>query len=306
MTTPRLAAVAGLLGLAVQGCAAGSIQLPRSWDDHYFDLVVDESTTRPTLAVLPFTAGKEIRQAGDFSASDVLSTELFKSGRFVLVERERLNAILDEQRLGRSGLVDENTAAEIGRLSGAAAVVFGGLSSASQQKIDKFSYDLIRTEVRIDARAADTSTGRLIFVQSATGTSETKVVTDAQGQVISGAIDPKAEFLNAAQAAVIELSQKLARQFPVVGFVVSCDSNEFVTDVGADKDASVGDRLVVLRPLERLTHPVTKKRVGWKKEVLALGQVQAVDASTSTAKILRRESGTEAIKAGDIVIVQKD
>jgi len=57
-----------------------------------------------------------------------------------------------------------------------------------------FAYDVVRTEVRVDARAVDTSTGRLTFTESAEGTSEAKIVTDARGRMISGALDLDAEL----------------------------------------------------------------------------------------------------------------
>jgi hypothetical protein len=299
-------AVAALALLASCATAPRTPALPRNWDDHYLDLVADGSSPRPRLAVLPFSASDRVKVATDFQIGDVLTTTLFKTGRFDLVERDRLKEILKEQRLGRSGLVDEGTAAQIGKLVGAEAVVFGVLSSATQQTYDKFSYDLVRTEVRIDARAVDTATGRLIFTESAEGASETKIVTDARGTVIAGAVDPKSEYAKAAAQATLVLGEKLGKQFPVVGSVVAVGTGNMVVDIGSDRDIVVGDRLVVLRPIARLTHPVTKKPVGWKKAILGGGEVRAVEASTSTISFEPAGAGAQPVKAGDVVVLQRD
>jgi len=299
----------GVVALALlAGCATAARPpvLPRNWDDHYLDLAVDRSSTRPTLAVLPFGATDRVKATTDFRIGDVLTTTLFKTGRFDLIERDRLDEILKEQRLGRSGLVDENTAARIGKLVGAEAVVFGVLSSATQQRFDKFSYDLIRTEVRVDARAVETATGRLIFTESAEGASETKVITDARGTVISGAVDPKSEYAKATAQATLVLGEKLARQFPVMGFVVSVAGGKMVVDIGSSRDVAVRDRLVVIRPVQRLMHPVTKKPVGWRKDVLAGGEIQAVEAATSTASLEPAGEGAQPVKPGDVVVLTKD
>jgi len=301
--------VEGVVALALlAGCATTprAPTLPRNWDDHYLDRAADGSIPRPRLAVLPFSANDRGNVATDFQIGDVLTTTLFKTGRFELVERDRLKEILKEQRLGRSGLVDESTAAQIGKLAGAEAVVFGVLSSATQQTYDKFSYDLIRTEVRIDARAVDAATGQLIFTESAEGASETKVVTDARGTVIAGAVDPKSEYAKAAAHATLVLGEKLGRQFPVMGFVVTVAAGIMVIDIGSDRDVVTGDRLVVIRPIERLTHPVTRKPVGWKKTILGGGEVRTVEASTSTASFQPAGDGAQPVKPGDIVVLQRE
>src|SRR5215510_5293312 len=50
------------------------------------------------------------------SASDILITELAKSNRFIVVERDKLDKLMEEQKLGMSGAVDPNTAAKMGKI----------------------------------------------------------------------------------------------------------------------------------------------------------------------------------------------
>ncbi len=50
---------------------------------------------------------------------DMLTTALFQTGRFILLERRRLGPILAEQDLSRGGRIDPKTAAPIGQLEGA-------------------------------------------------------------------------------------------------------------------------------------------------------------------------------------------
>ncbi len=56
---------------------------------------------------------------------DNLTTKLFDSKSFDVVDRQNLHKILEEQKLAQSGLVDESTAAEIGKIIGSAVMVFG-------------------------------------------------------------------------------------------------------------------------------------------------------------------------------------
>ena len=81
------------------------------------------------VAVLPFVyAGTdpELRPLGR-AISEMLVTDLSQTDRLVLVERLRLQALLDEMRLGEEGLVDPSTAARTGRLLGAGRTVQGSL-----------------------------------------------------------------------------------------------------------------------------------------------------------------------------------
>src|SRR5229473_1082614 len=47
------------------------------------------------------------------SASDILITELAKSGKFIVVERDKLDKIMEEHKLGMTGAIDPNTAAKM-------------------------------------------------------------------------------------------------------------------------------------------------------------------------------------------------
>ena len=59
---------------------------------------------------------------------NLVEAELGKTGRFRLVERARLNFILEEKRLSVSGLSTGECAVALGRASGAELAVFGSVS----------------------------------------------------------------------------------------------------------------------------------------------------------------------------------
>jgi len=50
---------------------------------------------------------------------DVVVLNLLKVGKLDVVDRKRIDEILEEQEFGRSGFVDEKTAVEVGKLLGA-------------------------------------------------------------------------------------------------------------------------------------------------------------------------------------------
>src|SRR5512142_546918 len=56
------------------------------------------------------------------AASDILITELVKSGKFMVVERDKIESMMKEQKLGISGAVDPATAARMGKILGLNAI----------------------------------------------------------------------------------------------------------------------------------------------------------------------------------------
>ena len=82
---------------------------------------------RPTLAVREFTnkAGGSVPAS---AITEMMTTELFEAGLFTLVEREKLNYVGEEIRLGQSGLMDESTAPELGKIKGARYSMTGAVT----------------------------------------------------------------------------------------------------------------------------------------------------------------------------------
>ena len=82
---------------------------------------------RPTLAVREF----ENKAGGDIPASaitEMMTTELYEAGLFTLLEREKLKYVGEEIRLSQSGLMDESTAPELGKIKGAQYSMTGAVT----------------------------------------------------------------------------------------------------------------------------------------------------------------------------------
>ena len=95
-----------------------------------------------------------------------LITELQKTKTFRLVERERLESVLNELKLGMSGLVDPVNAKEVGKQLGVDALLFGNLSavkySQSKNTIGIMWTEAQKTEVSLDARLVRVDTGEVL------------------------------------------------------------------------------------------------------------------------------------------------
>jgi len=60
--------------------------------------------------------------------TDMMTTELFNSGVFTVVERSRMDALAQEQRLAGQGLADPTTAVQMGKVLGVDALITGSVT----------------------------------------------------------------------------------------------------------------------------------------------------------------------------------
>ena len=60
--------------------------------------------------------------------ADMLTTSLFNTNRYILLDRQDLNAVINEQDFAAAGRVSDITAARMGNLEGAELLVFGAIT----------------------------------------------------------------------------------------------------------------------------------------------------------------------------------
>lgn len=106
------------------------------------------------LAVAAFSGGAGVTETEASVVRNLVEAELGKTGKFRLVEREKLDFILEENRLLYSGLTEEQSASELARISGAQLAVFGSVSR------NKKGYD-------ITVRLVDASSSVILRAEAA-------------------------------------------------------------------------------------------------------------------------------------------
>ena len=282
--------------------SATALSMPSGWDDSIIDRIKEGKGLKKRVAVLEFSGNSKLDGKVDLKLSDMLITSLVKSGKFDVIERTQIEKVLDEQKLGMSGIIDQSTAAEVGRILGAEYVVFGVVTSATQQNIDKFAYTLVVIETSIDVRVVDAVTGKIIVAERALGKSESKLVKTSDGTVVSGALDYNSAYAGSAQNAIDIIGEKIGMLFPLLGYVVQAEDMKITTDIGEERGAARGDTFIVVRVTDEILHPVTGKRIGWNKEVLASITINTTEKSLSVGRIVEIKSSDTVIRPGDLII----
>jgi len=201
------------------------------------------------------------------SASDILTTELFKTGAFILVERAQLKEVLGEQALGQTGAVNPETAAQAGRILGLNALVTGSISQFGVST-GGADYVVLRQKVQtakctVDVRVVEASTGQLLFADSGKGEFERK----AQEVFGVGTRAGYDETLGqeALRTAITKFMDNLVQQLQNVewsGRIASISGSDIYINVGRDVGLKIGDTLTVQTLGKEIFDPQTKVLLG--------------------------------------------
>jgi TolB-like protein len=221
---------------------------------------------RMSLTVLPFDQQEDLTTASD-SFQDFLIDDLVNQDRFQVLERNKLDIILREQKLSRTNLFDEKTALKVGRLVAAQCLVAGSIIQS------RLGFEII-------ARMIDTETSDIL------------AVVDVYDEVTK---------IGSLRSLSKGLAIKLHREFPLIdGLVIQKKDNSIFSNIGTGK-IKIHRRLIVFRE-EPIKHPVTGKWLGSDNVILGRAQVIQVMPELSKADIL--DGKAETIKPLDKVITE--
>ncbi|HET9836507.1 MAG TPA: CsgG/HfaB family protein [Rhodanobacteraceae bacterium] len=140
---------------------------------------------RPSVAVIDFTNDGSGASwfHGDVGhqLAGVLSNELTSTGDFNVVERQKVNAVLNEQDFASSGRVRRGTGPRTGNITGAKYLITGTVTSYTENTSDTgggvsfagfhVGGDKSEAYVAIDLRVVDAETSEVVFSRSVEGRS---------------------------------------------------------------------------------------------------------------------------------------
>jgi curli biogenesis system outer membrane secretion channel CsgG len=232
------------------------------------------------IAVLPFDDGSiQNRWWGNEyvlgnEISDELVTALLQTNRFKLIEREQVQRILDEQKFGATGLVDAQSAAEIGKLIGAQYLVMGRVTEFSNNTQKSsfgngkkgFALSVSTAKVAIDARLVDTTSAEIIT--SVTGVGEKKntnlgLGTDRGVMMFGSSQFRKSDLGKALRDAVTSVAGQLATKvydgstinLTLSGLVAYASPDRIIINLGTKDGVEQGMVFVVTHKIQDVMDP---------------------------------------------------
>jgi curli biogenesis system outer membrane secretion channel CsgG len=214
------------------------------------------------------------RRLGD-NITGVLSTELAQTNRFILLERERVDKILEQVALSQAGLT-EGTLEQIqlldadfiltGEVTHYAVKTTGSSNILTQSKKQT-------AEVKADARIIDTRSGEIILSETGEGTAE-KEFSKVLGMGTTGGYDESLE-LDAFRAAVKNMTINLIKaldQRPWMCDVVEIAEEGLYIDSGRQSNLKIGDSLDVYYRGDAVKN-LSGTIIGYKEQLQGTGMI---------------------------------
>jgi hypothetical protein len=220
--------------------------------------------SRFSITLLPFESKGLLTGLSDMY-ENLFLVKLMDQNRFRIIERQKLDAVLQEQKLSRTKLIDRNTALELGRLVAAQAILVGNFIET-------------RIGIEIVARLIDNETSEILAVED-----------------VYDEFKDRASLLALAEGLAI----KFHREFPLLdGMIVRKEGKIFYTDLGKGK-VRPQRRVIIFREGEPILHPETGKMLGCDTEVIGYARVTQVMNEMSKATLLK------GLKTEDIILKDK-
>lgn len=213
----------------------------------------------------------DFQENGAFDVKDVgkivaewFTTAFVNTGRFDVIERRLLQQILEEQKMGVTGLIDPRSASRLGKVLGVKTVVSGTVQS----------YDGIS---EINVRLLNVETGSIITAESFKGSS--------------------ASSLN---KLVNEAAAKIIRHFPLQGYVVKRSVGKVTVDLGGNAGVRAGMQFRVYTEGAPLKHPKTGEVLS--VEIIDKGTIRVTSIRENISdSVIVNEACPSCIKAGQLV-----
>ncbi len=139
---------------------------------------------KPRIAVLEFENKANAswgwwRDRGAEAMQDVFVTELVKAGKFRVIDRERLDALMREKNLSLSGDVDPSTAVQAGKLLGVEYFLVGAVTEYGKTdagahgrgigRLPGFRAGKTTFVAAANARIINAETGEIVWADEARG-----------------------------------------------------------------------------------------------------------------------------------------
>ncbi len=266
----------------------------------------------PRVAVMDFENRSQYGEGRLGSgAADILTTELVKTGKLDMFERDRLNAVLKEQKMGASGLVDPATAAQIGKLIGVNYIITGAVTEYGRSRAGGggggVNVGQVGYHSAVDIRMVDATSGKIVFADSASD-SVSSFSVSAFGfgggeefneknatEAMRGAIQKVAAKIESTPLSSSSTGQAVVGTGKAV--VADVDGNSVSLNKGTEIDLQIGQTVTICRQGKVIKDPSTGKILKIKYETVGEIKLKTVEQGYSEGTVVSGSGFT----VGDIV-----
>lgn len=240
------------------------------------------------------------------AAQDAMVTALVESGMFTVIERQKLEMILQEQGLGQSGAVTPQSAAKIGKLLGVQIIITGSVTEFGKEETGGGILGVVGADVEtyrtaLDARMLNTTTGEIIAAAKGEGSASggaiaiKRVSLGTRGSYNERAGKVMREAVEDIVDQFVEKAEGMKSSLASTAKIALVKDGKVYINIGAGMDVKQGDVFEVVRQGEAIIDPDTGLELDRETEVVGEIQVIEVKDKVSVCKILSGSAEKEDV-----------
>lgn len=245
--------------------------------------------------------------------TEMLISELFRTGRYTMVERAALSDLVKEQELGQTGLVKRETATKVGELLGAQLLVTGAVTEFEATAggggtgfgFGGFALALKTNaaHVAVDIRLVDSTNGQILKSFTAAGKAQESGLAFAgnvRGTQFGSDAYQKTPLGQATREAVAKAVNFICTEMDRVvwtGRVVQVKDQDVYVNAGANMNLRAGLALDAFVKGEELIDPSTGLNLGSRDAFAGVVTLTQVEEKFSIGTF----QGDRSLKRGDIL-----
>lgn len=258
-----------------------------------FDFKVASNTEKAFAQVSIRTEKGEESVKGSFeikketsALTDKFITAIVKTNKINVVERDRMDSMMNEFKLTESGITDSKQSEKAGKVLGADYLLHGTISLfTASVKYDPIPYTerfnkIAEAQMAVDIRLVETETGKIVVAET------------ANEKVLKRVVVKVSDSYDVPSAVIEELHRKVVDSLVISVVdgiyptkVASYNDNIFYLNRGKDSGVKEGDLYKIFVPGKEIRDPDTNSVIGREDREVAIVEITEIQNKLSKASL---------------------
>ncbi len=257
-------------------------------------LVISTATAQEleNITVLPFdgwTGNARAAREYQNALTDKIATKIIQSHRFNVIDRSYLDKVLTEQDLHLTGLIDESTVVQMGKILGVHKLIIGSFTRSSTEH-HKAEYSSGQKVSDAYYSAVVQTSIKLLDVESA------RYLEAAEAEGIGQGADRRNALLNALDEVAAAVMKSFEKYFAIQAYITSIDKARVTLDRGSSGGVKAGMNFLVydIPGSDNQAMPA----IGAGNKSVGIVRIVSTESETALGRIM---AGFDKVKAGHLL-----
>ena len=255
-------------------------------------LVISRATAQEleNITILPFdgwTGNASAALEYQNALTDKIATKIIQSHRFNVIDRSYLDKVLTEQDLHLTGLIDESSVVQMGKILGVHKLIIGSFTRSSTEHH--------KAEYSSGQKVSDTYYSAVVQT-SIKHVESARYLEAAEAEGTGQGADRRNALLNALDEVAAAVMKSFEKYFAIQAYITSIDKARVTLDRGSSGGVKAGMNFLVydIPASENQAMPV----IGAGNKSIGIVRIVSTESETALGRIM---AGSSKVKTGHLL-----